>query len=198
MLNLNKYRANVKIKIKEIIEDVKANRFKSRYTRYAIVGLAIYCLGVVTGLPNSEEKYKIKNYNDLLQKQEEVLGENTDIKNTAAQLEANKEEEAKTEDEKLLAIERDNAIKKAENYLKSNIFSKKELIEQLKFEGFSPEISAYAVENISVNWSEECAKKAEAYLREYPYSRSVLYDDLKLEGFSHEEIEYALNAIGLN
>ena len=90
-----------------------------------------------------------------------------------------------------------NAIRKAESYLDLTGFSKSGLIKQLAFEGFSEEDSAYAVENIQVDWKEQAVKKGKEYLDMSGFSRSGLYDQLTFEGFTDEEATYALDTIGL-
>lgn len=90
-----------------------------------------------------------------------------------------------------------NAIRKAESYLDLTGFSKSGLIKQLVFEGFSEEDSAYAVENIQVDWKEQAVKKGKEYLDMSGFSRSGLYDQLTFEGFTDEEATYALDTIGL-
>ena len=93
-------------------------------------------------------------------------------------------------------MEYDNATRKAKEYLNVMSFSRQGLIEQLEFEGFSNEASVYAVDNITVDWNEQCAKKAEEYLKIMSFSREGLYEQLAFEGFSDEQIQYGLSAVG--
>ena len=67
-------------------------------------------------------------------------------------------------EEKTSKTELENAIESAEAY--SNIFaySKKELIEQLKYDGFSEDIAECAVKSINANWKENCVRSAYSYL----------------------------------
>lgn len=46
-----------------------------------------------------------------------------------------------------------NAVKKAKSYLKYDAFSRKGLIEQLEFEGFSNEDATYGVDSCDVDWN---------------------------------------------
>ena len=114
-----------------------------------------------------------------------------------AERKAKEEEEARIEREKKAhEMEYDNATRKAKEYLNVMSFSRQGLIEQLEFEGFSNEASVYAVDNITVNWNEQCAKKAEEYLKIMSFSSDGLYNQLAYEGFTDEQIQYGLSAVG--
>ena len=89
-----------------------------------------------------------------------------------------------------------NALKSAKAYLNTSAFSKKGLISQLKYEGYSDEEANYAVENCGANWKEQAAKSAKAYLQILSFSRSGLIDQLKYEGFTTEEAEYGVSKNG--
>ncbi len=89
-----------------------------------------------------------------------------------------------------------NAVGKAQQYLKYTSFSKKGLIEQLKYEGFTTEEATYAVETIQVDWNDQCAKKAQQYLKYTSFSRKGLADQLEYEGFTSSQIAYGLAAVG--
>lgn len=89
-----------------------------------------------------------------------------------------------------------NAVKQAENYLRVMAFSRTGLIKQLEYEGYSNEDATYAVDNVEVDWNEQCAKKAENYLEVMSFSRDGLYSQLQYEGFTNEQIEYGLQAVG--
>ncbi len=95
-----------------------------------------------------------------------------------------------------VSIGRQNALKSAKAYLNSNAFSKKGLISQLIFEGYSEDEANYAVENCKANWKEEAAKRAKAYLSVSSFSRSGLIDQLEYEGFTKEEAEYGVSKNG--
>ena len=104
-----------------------------------------------------------------------------------------KEDETKQE----VTLGMENAKDTAQSYI-DNLggFSKERLIEQLKYEGYTDDEANYAVNNIVVNWKEQCAMSARSYLDYSSFSRSGLYDQLEYEGFTHEEIEYGLQAVG--
>ena len=80
--------------------------------------------------------------------------------------------------------------------MNTSAFSKKGLISQLKYEGYSDEEANYAVENCGANWKEQAAKSAKAYLQILSFSRSGLIDQLKYEGFTTEEAEYGVSKNG--
>lgn len=94
------------------------------------------------------------------------------------------------------SLEEKNAIKKAESYLSFMSFSRKGLIQQLEFEGFSNSVATFAVDSIVVDWNEQAAKKAESYLSFMSFSRKGLIDQLKYEGFTNEQAEYGVTAVG--
>ena len=98
-------------------------------------------------------------------------------------------------EEKTNNTELENAIESAEAY--SNIFaySKKELIEQLKYDGFSEDIAECAAKSINANWKENCVRSAHSYLEIISYSKEELIHQLDYVGFTAEEIDYAMNQI---
>lgn len=89
-----------------------------------------------------------------------------------------------------------NAIRKAEVYLSLGGFSKKGLLEQLKFEGYSAAEATYAVENVLVDWDEQAAMKAETYMSVQPFSKSGLIDQLRFEGFTDSQAAYGASTVG--
>lgn len=89
-----------------------------------------------------------------------------------------------------------NALKTAESYLRSSSFSRKGLIEQLKYEEYSTEEATYAVDNIDVDWNEQAAKCAESYLKSSSFSRKGLIEQLKYEGFTTAQAEYGVKQNG--
>ena len=96
-----------------------------------------------------------------------------------------------------MTTSQEQAVRKAEQYLDYSAFSKKGLIKQLKYEGFSAEDATFAVENIQVDWNEQAATKAEQYLDNGAFSRKGLIRQLEYEGFTQEQAEYGANAVGL-
>lgn len=93
-------------------------------------------------------------------------------------------------------LSQQNAVRRAEQYLKVMPFSKSGLIEQLEFDGFSHEDATYAVNKLNVDWKEQAVKKAKTYLDVIPFSRSELINQLEFDGFTTEEATYAVDQLG--
>jgi len=91
----------------------------------------------------------------------------------------------------------EQAWKKAEQYLDFMAFSRKGLIDQLEFEGFTAAESEFGVGQLQIDWKEQAWKKAEQYLEMMTFSRQGLIDQLKFEGFTHEEAVYGVDKTGL-
>ena len=76
-------------------------------------------------------------------------------------------------------------------------FSRKGLIEQLQYEGYTYEQSVYATDNCGADWNEQAAKKAQSYLDIMAFSRQGLIDQLQFEGYTYEQAVYGVNQVGL-
>ena len=98
-------------------------------------------------------------------------------------------------EEKTNNTELENAIESAEAYSNVFAYSKKELIDQLKYEGFSEEIAECAAKSINANWKENCVRSAYSYLEIISYSKEELIEQLDYVGFTPEEIDYAMDKI---
>ena len=98
-------------------------------------------------------------------------------------------------EEKTSKTELENAIESAEAYSNVFAYSKKELIEQLKYDGFSEDIAECAAKSINANWKENCVRSAHSYLEIISYSKEELIHQLDYVGFTAEEIDYAMNQI---
>jgi hypothetical protein len=83
-----------------------------------------------------------------------------------------------------------NAVRSAESYLQTMPFSKKGLIEQLTFEGYSKADATTAVSSMKINYNEQAAKAAENYLSTQPFSRNGLIEQLVFEGYSRTQAIY--------
>jgi len=112
--------------------------------------------------------------------------------NKSAELDA-KEQASKPK----LTLSKENAIAKAKAYINYAAFSRKGLIDQLKFDKFSDEDATYAVDHIEVDWNEQALRKAKAYMDYTSFSRSGLIEQLEFDGFTSEQAAYAANKIGL-
>ena len=89
-----------------------------------------------------------------------------------------------------------NAVKKAQSYLSFMAFSKKGLIEQLKYEGYSTSEAKYGVKHCKVNWKKQAVKKAKSYLKMMAFSKSGLIEQLRYEGFTKKQANYAVKKVG--
>lgn len=89
-----------------------------------------------------------------------------------------------------------NVIKKAQSYLKFSGFSRQGLIEQLEYEGFTPDDSTFGADNAGADWNAEAAEKAASYLKFSAFSRDGLYEQMAYEKFSDSEIQFALTSVG--
>jgi hypothetical protein len=88
----------------------------------------------------------------------------------------------------------ENALEQAERYLSHQSFSRKGLIEQLEYEGYSLADATYAVDNVDVDWNEQAALKAKSYLSHQSFSRSGLLEQLVYEGFTLPQATYGVSA----
>lgn len=86
-----------------------------------------------------------------------------------------------------------NALKSAQAYIRTMPFSKKGLIEQLEYEGYSTDEATYGAENCGANWKEQAAISAKNYLKTMSFSRSGLKDQLIYEGYTSEEAEHGVS-----
>jgi len=88
------------------------------------------------------------------------------------------------------------AVGKAKAYLAFSSFSRKGLIGQLIYEGFSEAESTFAVDHVAPDWNVQAAGKARAYLNYTSFSRQGLIDQLVYEGFTQAQAEYGAQAVG--
>jgi hypothetical protein len=95
------------------------------------------------------------------------------------------------------------AIGSAQDYLSSQAFSKRGLIQQLSSnygEGFNKADAVFAVNHIDVDWNSEAAKSAQEYLSTGHFSCSGLVQQLESsygEGFTHAQAVYGAKQAGL-
>ena len=135
-------------------------------------------------LPNSnkqsETSQEIKN---------NVVSDTTDSKDNNS---SDKNEEKKSS----ATLGEKNALATAKNYLNISGFSKKQLSEQLKFEGYSDSEAKYAVKNCAADWNEQAGRKAEEYMKINSFSKKQLIEQLEFEGFTKKQAEYGAKHIG--
>jgi len=90
-----------------------------------------------------------------------------------------------------------NARQKAADYLDMTAFSRKGLIDQLVYEGFTQADATYGVDALNANWNDQAAKKAADYLQMTSFSHQGLIDQLVYEGFTQAQAEYGVSTTGL-
>ena len=92
-------------------------------------------------------------------------------------------------------VSQQNAVRKAESYLKYSAFSRDGLIEQLEYEKFTNADATYGADHCGANWNEQAIKKAESYLKYSAFSRDGLIEQLEYEKFTTEQANYGVNHI---
>lgn len=86
-----------------------------------------------------------------------------------------------------------NALQSAKDYLDAMSFSRKGLIEQLEYEGYSSSEAEYAVEHCGADWNKQAYDMAKDYLKMMAFSRSSLIEQLEFEGFTHSQAVYGVD-----
>ena len=86
-----------------------------------------------------------------------------------------------------------NALQSAKDYLDAMSFSRKGLIEQLEYEGYSSSEAEYAVEHCGADWNKQAYDMAKDYLEVMAFSRSSLIEQLEFEGFTHSQAVYGVD-----
>lgn len=102
-----------------------------------------------------------------------------------------------TEAAKKISAEQQNAIETAESYLSGQSFSRKGLIDQLKYEGYPAKIAAAAVDSLHIDWNAQAEATAKNYLDGQSFSRKGLIDQLVYEGFTKAQATYGVGKAGL-
>jgi hypothetical protein len=105
-------------------------------------------------------------------------------------------EAAATSAKKVSAEER-NAIGTATDYLNYQSFSRKSLIGQLEYEGYSKKVATAAVDSLKVDWNAQAVGAAKGYLESSHFSRKSLIGQLEYEGFTHAQAVHGVNGAGL-
>lgn len=94
-------------------------------------------------------------------------------------------------------VSQEMARRKAAEYLQFSSFSRKGLIDQVMFEGFSEADATYGVDAQFADWNAQAALKAAEYLELMSFSHRGLVDQLVFEGFTPEQAEYGVSTTGL-
>ena len=114
------------------------------------------------------------------------------VEETKPKAEVKKEEPAKP----TMTMSQQNAVREAESYLRYTAFSRKGLIEQLEFGGFSNTDAVFAVDSLNTDWNEQAAIMAQDYIDYTSFSRQALIDQLVFSGFTKEQAEFGVKQIG--
>lgn len=96
-----------------------------------------------------------------------------------------------------MTASQEQAVGTAEDYLQGQSFSRKGLIEQLEFEGFSAKDATFGVDHLKVDWSSQAAGVAKNCLSTQHFSRAGLIEQLEYEGFTHKQAVYGVTKAGL-
>ena len=89
-----------------------------------------------------------------------------------------------------------NALRHAKSYLEFQAFSRKGLLDQLAYEGYSSEDAIYGVDHCGADWNEQAVKKAKSYLELMSFSRQGLIDQLLFDGFTADQAEHGVIGAG--
>lgn len=95
-----------------------------------------------------------------------------------------------TKDSSESTFSQQQALRSAQSYLKYTAFSRKGLIEQLEFEGYSTADATYAADNCGADWNEQAYKSAQNYLKYSTFSYKGLIAQLEFEGFTSAQAKY--------
>jgi hypothetical protein len=98
---------------------------------------------------------------------------------------------------KPISAEQKNANEAAADYLDGQAFSRKGLINQLKFEGYSTKQATTAVDTLNADWNEQAVLVAKDYLDGQTFSRKSLLEQLKFDGFTPTQAAYGVKHSGL-
>jgi hypothetical protein len=128
----------------------------------------------------------------------EMVTEEPTDEPTEATPETKKTKKPEPEPGPTLTKAQEQAIGTAKDYLDGGQhFSRKGLIGQVKYEGFSRKVATFAVDYLRVNWNKQAAGVAKDYLDNQHFSRSGLINQLEYEGFTHAQAVYGVKKAGL-
>lgn len=193
---------------------------KMKLWKKVLIGIfAIFIISKIIAWGNrpaisADEVNKIISENNRLEKENKKLKEDYDAAMTTLKMytneetdkekkeqakEESKKEESKKENKDGVSREYQNALKMAENYIKTLPFSKQKLYEQLTSEHgskFPQDAAQYAIDNLKVDYKEQALKSAKNYMDTMPMSNDELYEQLTSEHgeqFTPEEAQYAID-----
>jgi colicin import membrane protein len=96
-----------------------------------------------------------------------------------------------------MTVSQKNAVGSAAGYLDYDAFSRKGLIHQVKFEGFSKADATFAVDYLDVDYNVQAVKSAKDYLDYDSFSRAGLIHQLVFEGYTKAQAAYGVSKTGL-
>jgi hypothetical protein len=97
----------------------------------------------------------------------------------------------------LSPMSQENAVRKAQEYLRVESFSRQGLIKQLEYDHYSAEDAEFAVDSVAADWNQQAAGKAKEYLNMEGFSHEGLVTQLEYDGFTSSQAEYGVTAAGL-
>ena len=89
------------------------------------------------------------------------------------------------------------ALDKANEYVDTLPLSRKGLIKQLEYDGYTTDVATYAADNCSANWNKEAKEMAEQYMDSTTYTYKDMVQQLETEGFTKEQAKFGAKAVGL-
>jgi len=89
------------------------------------------------------------------------------------------------------------AVRAAKEYLRSQAFSLKGLVSQLKYEGYSTGDATYGAKHSGANWMKQAVRAAKEYLRSQAFSFPGMVRQLRYEKFTHAQAVHGARAAGL-
>lgn len=84
----------------------------------------------------------------------------------------------------------------AQSYIDMSGFSRSELVDQLVYEGYTPDQAESGVSSLSVDYSEQARRSTQSYLDLMPMSRAELVDQLIYEGYTPDEAAAGADSAG--
>ena len=89
------------------------------------------------------------------------------------------------------------ALDKANEYVDTLPLSRKGLIKQLEYDGYTTDVATYAADNCSANWNKEAKEMAEQYMDSTTYTYKEMVQQLEAEGFTKKQAKFGAKAVGL-
>lgn len=89
------------------------------------------------------------------------------------------------------------ALDKANEYVDTLPLSRKGLIKQLEYDGYTTDVATYAADNCNANWNKEAKEMAEQYMDSTTYTYKDMVQQLETEGFTKEQAKFGAKAVGL-